>query len=129
MAGRDARPVKIRHKHSHSLRDRTDSALKTQVSLFPNPMPPPQKGFKIINHRDVQYRWIMQNRRGTNEILIEANAPVNGQSLIGELPKVVSYDMVTLAIDFGNANGWKPNEAGAPFRCKWERKRFIIPEA
>jgi hypothetical protein len=91
-------------------------------------MPPPQKGFKIINHRDVQYRWIMQNRRGTNEILIEANAPVNGQSLIGELPKVVSYDMVTLAIDFGNANGWKPNEAGAPFRCKWERKQFVIPE-
>lgn len=71
----------------------------------------------------------MQNRRGTNEILIEANAPVNGQSLIGELPKVVSYDMVTLAIDFGNANGWKPNEAGAPFRCKWERKRFVIPES
>lgn len=71
----------------------------------------------------------MQNRRGTNEILIEANAPVNGQSLIGELPKVVSYDMVTLAIDFGNANGWKPNEAGEPFRCKWERKRFVIPES
>ena len=70
----------------------------------------------------------MQNRRGTNEILIEANAPVNGQSLIGELPKVVSYDMVTAAIDFGNANGWKPNESGLPFRCKWERKGFVLPE-
>ncbi|GAA5119108.1 hypothetical protein JIN84_22180 [Luteolibacter yonseiensis] len=91
-------------------------------------MPAPHKGFKIINHRDVQYRWIMQNRRGTNEIVIEASAPVNGQSLIGELPRIVSYDMVTAAIDFGNANGWKPNESGAPFRCKWLRKGFVVAE-
>lgn len=87
-------------------------------------MPPPQKGFKIINHHDVQYRWIMQNRRGINEIVVEANAPVNGQTLIGELPKIVSYVMVTAAIDFGNANGWKRDEAGAPFRCKWVKKAF-----
>jgi hypothetical protein len=87
-------------------------------------MPPPQKGYQVINHRDVQYRWIMQNRRGTNEILIEASAAVNGQQFIGELPKIVSYVMVTAGIDFGNANGWKPNEALAPFRCKWERKAF-----
>jgi hypothetical protein len=66
-------------------------------------MPPPQKGYKVINHRDVQYRWIMQNRRGTNELVIEASAPVNGQVLTAELPRVVSYDMVTAAIDFGNA--------------------------
>lgn len=89
-------------------------------------MPAPQKGFKIINHRDVQYRWIMQNRRGTNEIVVVANAPVNGQQLIGELPRIVSYDMVTAAIDFGNANGWTPNESGQPFRCKWLRKGFFV---
>lgn len=92
-------------------------------------MPPPQKGFKIINHRDVQYRWIMQNRRGVNELVIAANAPVNGQEFIAELPKVVSYDMVTAAIDFGNANGWKPNDKAAPFRCKWVRKTFELTES
>lgn len=89
-------------------------------------MPPPQKGYKTINHRDVQYRWIMQNRKGTNELVIEASAPVNGQNLIAELPRIVSYDMVTLAIDFGQENGWKPNESGAPFRCKWVRKEFQL---
>lgn len=92
-------------------------------------MPPPQKGFKIINHRDVQYRWIMQNQRGVNEMVVAANAPVNGQTLIAELPRIVSYDMVTLAIDFGNANGWKPNDSGPPFRCKYERKAFHLPSS
>ena len=71
---------------------------------------------------DAVTAWL--NRRGTNEIVVEANAPVNGQSLIGELPKIVSYVMVTAAIDFGNANGWKRDEAGAPFRCKWVKKAF-----
>jgi hypothetical protein len=89
-------------------------------------MAPPNKGFKIINHRDVQYRWIMQNRRGVNELVVEASAPINGQQLISELPRVVSYDMVTEAIDFGNANGWKPNETFPPLRCKYERKRFQL---
>ena len=69
----------------------------------------------------------MQNRRGVNELVIEASAPVNGQNIIAELPRIVSYDMVTAAIDFGNANGWKMNESGAPFRCKWERKAFHLP--
>ena len=100
-------------------------SLRFDQSLT-HPMPPPQKGYKVINHRDVQYRWIMQNRRGTNELVIEASAPVNGQNLIAELPRIVSYDMVTAAIDFGNANGWKPNESGLPFRCKWERKAFHL---
>jgi hypothetical protein len=89
-------------------------------------MPPPQKGFKIINHRDVQYRWIMQNRRGVNELVIEASAPVNGQQFTAELPRIVSYDMVTEAIDFGNANGWKPNESGKALKAKWERKAFHL---
>jgi hypothetical protein len=91
-------------------------------------MPPPQKGYKVINHRDVQYRWIMQNRRGVNELVIEASAPVNGQVLTAELPRIVSYDMVTAAIDFGNANGWKPNQSGAPFKCKYSRKGFLLDE-
>jgi len=87
-------------------------------------MPPPQKGFKAISHHDVQYRWIMQIRRGVNELVVEATAPVNGQILTAELPRVVSHDMVTLAIDFGNESGWKPNESGEPFRCRWVRKGF-----
>lgn len=87
-------------------------------------MPPPQKGFKAISHHDVQYRWIMRNTRGVNELVIEASAPVAGQTLIAELPRVVSWDMVTDAIDFANAHGWKPNESGPPFRCKHTRRGF-----
>ena len=89
-------------------------------------MPPPQKGYKVINHRDVQYRWIMQNRRGINELVVEASAPVNGQTLVAELPRIVSYDIVTEAIDFGNANGWRPNETHQPLRCKHFRKGFQL---
>jgi hypothetical protein len=36
--------------------------------------------------------------------------------------------MVTAAIDFGNANGWRPNDSGPVFRCKWTRKAFVIEE-
>jgi hypothetical protein len=91
-------------------------------------MPPPQKGFKAINHRDVHYRWIMQNRKGVNELVVEASAPVNGQLLVAELPRVVSHDMVTSAIDFGNENGWLPNESGEKFRCKYLRTGFRMVE-
>jgi hypothetical protein len=91
-------------------------------------MPAPQKGYKTINHRDVQYRWIMQNRRGFNELSIFANAPVNGRELLAELPRVVSWTMVTDAIDFGNANGWNHDESGPPFRCKYARKAFHLTE-
>ncbi|MDP3851777.1 MAG: hypothetical protein Q8Q59_14840 [Luteolibacter sp.] len=91
-------------------------------------MPAPLKGYKTINHRDVQYRWIMQNLRGVNELRAEASAPVKGQVLIAELPRIVSYDMVTEVIDFANANGWKPNESGLPFRCKHQRKGFQMVE-
>ncbi len=91
-------------------------------------MPAPQKGYKTINHHDVQYRWIMQNRRGVNELSIFANAPVNGRELLAELPRVVSWNMVTDAIDFGNENGWNPNEAGPPFRLKYSRKAFHLTE-
>lgn len=89
-------------------------------------MPVPQKGYKTINHHDVLYRWIMQNRRGVSELVMYAAAPVNGQQLIAELPKVVSWDMVTAAIDFGLAQGWKPNEQAKPFRCKWVRRGFEL---
>lgn len=91
-------------------------------------MPPPQKGYKTINHRDVQYRWIMQNQKGVNELRVEASAPVKGQVLVAELPRIVSYDMVTEAIDFANGNGWKPNEAGPDFRCKHARRGFQLAD-
>ena len=95
---------------------------------IPNPMPPPQKGYKTINHRDVQYRWIMQNRSGVNELRVEASAPVNGQVLTAALPRVVSYDMVTEAIDFANANGWKPNQSAPPIRCAHTRGGFRMAD-
>lgn len=88
-------------------------------------MPAPQKGYKSINHHDIQYRWIMQNRRGFNELVVVASEPVNGQPLIAELPRIVSYDMVTDAIDFAKANGWQANESGLPYRCKHTRRGFV----
>lgn len=87
-------------------------------------MPPPQKGYQAINHRDVQYRWIMQNRRGVSELVIHSQEAVNGQPLVAQLPRIVSWDMVTLAIDFGRAHGWKPEQAGQPFLCVWKRGAF-----
>jgi hypothetical protein len=90
-------------------------------------MPPPQKGYKAINHRDTQYRWIMQNLRGVNELWIEASAPVNGQILIAELPRIVSHAMVAQAIDFAHAHGWQPYESRPPFRCVHRRKGFQLP--
>jgi len=89
-------------------------------------MPPPQKGFKAINHNDVLYRWILQNKRGVNEMLVVASAPVNGQKLVVELPKVVNPRLVPKAIDFALENGWRPNEAGDPFLCAWRRGHFVI---
>jgi hypothetical protein len=35
---------------------------------------------------------------------------------------------VTEAIDFANANGWKPNQAGVPMRCKHTRKGFVLAD-
>lgn len=89
-------------------------------------MPIPQKGYKAISHHDVQYRWIMQNRSGVNELVVHASAPINGQQLIATLPKVVSWNMVTDAIDFANENGWKPNESGPTLRLRHTRRGFEL---
>jgi uncharacterized protein (DUF3084 family) len=91
-------------------------------------MPPPNKCFKAINHRDIHYRWIMQNLSGSNELRVEASAAVNGQVLLGALPRIVNNEMVTEAIDFALANGWRPNEMLPPFRCRHTRKGFVLPE-
>ncbi len=69
---------------------------------------------------------MMKNRSGVNEASIYTNAAVGGQELIAELPRVVTLVMVTEAIDFCNANGWKPNEEGKTFRCKHTRKGFEL---
>lgn len=87
-----------------------------------------QKGYKTLNHRDVQYRWLMKNRNGVNEASIYANAAVGGRELIAELPRIVTLAMVGEAADFGNANGWNPNAAGEPLRCKHTRKGFVLVE-
>ena len=91
-------------------------------------MPPIHKGIKSINHRDVQYRWVIRSPKTGNELTIEASAPVNGQLLVALLPRVVSENMVMDAIDFGNANGWKRNEPGPVFRCKRTSKGFIFAD-
>ncbi|MFD2257254.1 hypothetical protein ACFSSA_11260 [Luteolibacter algae] len=87
-----------------------------------------QKGYKTINHRDVQYRWNMKNRNGINEVSVYTNAALGGRELIAELPRVVSLAMVMDAIDFANANDWNPNEVGQQMRCKHTRRGFVLVE-
>jgi hypothetical protein len=86
------------------------------------------KGYKTVNHRDVQYRWMMKNRRGVNEASIYTNAAIGGQELVAELPRVVMLSMVLEAVDFAYKNDWKPNEVGEPLRCKHTRKGFVLAE-
>lgn len=85
-----------------------------------------QKGYKTLNHRDVQYRWMMQIRGGVSMASIYTNAALGGRELIAQLPRIVSLTLVSDAIDFGNANDWNPNEAGEPFYCKHTRKGFVL---
>lgn len=87
-------------------------------------MPPPQKGFKSIIHDDTHYRWMFQNRTGSNELIIELSASVGGQTLIADVPKIVNHEMIRSAIDYGRANGWAPNESGPPYRCVYRRSGF-----
>ncbi len=87
-----------------------------------------RKGYKVMNHRDVQYRWQMKHRAGVNEVSIYTNAAVGGRELIAELPRVVSLDLVMDAADFGNANDWNPNEAGLPLRCRHTRRGFVLAD-
>ena len=87
-----------------------------------------QKGYKTLNHRDVQYRWLMKNRAGVNEASIYTQAAVGGRELIAELPRIVTIDMVMEAADFGHANGWNPNEAGTALRCRYTRRGFVLRE-
>lgn len=81
-------------------------------------MPAPQKGFKTISHRDIQYRWILRNVTGVNQLLVIAAEAVDGQQLLVDLPRVVSYDHVTKAIDHANACGWTPMVKAAPLRFR-----------
>ncbi|WP_411825589.1 hypothetical protein [Luteolibacter sp. AS25] len=87
-----------------------------------------QKGYKTINHNDVQYRWIMKNRGGVNVASIYTNAALGGRELLAELPRVVSLSMVGDAVDFAHDNDWNPNRAGEPLRCKHTRKGFVLAE-
>ena len=85
-----------------------------------------RKGYKVLNHRDVQYRWMMKNRNGVNEASIFTNAAVGGRELIAQLPRVVNQAMIGEAADFGHSNGWNPNESGEPLRCRYTRKGFEL---
>jgi hypothetical protein len=85
-----------------------------------------KKGYKTLNHRDVQYRWMMKNRSGVNEASIYTNAAIGGRELVAELPRIVTLTMVMEAIDFAYANDWKPNEEGLPLRCKRTKRGFEL---
>jgi hypothetical protein len=84
----------------------------------------PRKNATRLNHRDTQYRWVMQQRDGKTELQIEMSASVNGQLLVAELPRIVNPAMVTAAIDFGRQNGWTPDKSAPPYRCKYLRGQY-----
>lgn len=96
------------------------------ISGFIPCMPTPNKGYKAINHNDVLYRWILQNQRGVNEMVVIASETVNGRKLLVTLPRVVNLELIPKAIDFALEHGWKPMEAGDPFLCTWRRGQFIF---
>ncbi|MFC7337492.1 hypothetical protein ACFQY0_09920 [Haloferula chungangensis] len=87
-----------------------------------------RKGYKTINHKDVQYRWLLRNRGGINEASIYAQAAIGGRELIAQLPRVINVDLITAAIDFALAHGWSPNEAGETMRCRSRRGVFEVLE-
>lgn len=68
----------------------------------------------------------MQNLSGSNELRIEASAAINAQVLLAALPRIVNQEMVTAAIDFAMANGWRPNEILPPFRCVHTLRGFHL---
>lgn len=107
----------------------TAKCLRIAATDAPTAMPPPQKAYKTLNHKDTQYRWIMQNLRGVNELRVVASAPVNGQVLIATLPRVVSNHMVPQAIDFAHAHGWTPNETAPPLHCTHRHHGFQLDPA
>jgi hypothetical protein len=93
-------------------------------------MPRPQRNNKkSLNHRDTHYQWIIHNRNAFNELQVELSASVNGQLLLAVLPRIVNHEMVIGAIEFGRNNGWLPELAAQPFRCKLEHKRFLRLDA
>lgn len=87
-----------------------------------------RKGTKRLNHRDTQYLWIMKSRDGVNELTVFLSAAIDGQPLVAELPRVLTTDMISDGIDFALKNGWQPNKAGEPWRCKYTRKAFHVIE-
>lgn len=91
-------------------------------------MPAPQKGLKTISHRDVQYRWILRNVTGVNQLFVVAAEAVNGQQLLVDLPRVVSYERVTEAIDHANAHGWKPMETAPPLHFRYDKRTYLPVE-
>ncbi|MES2996738.1 MAG: hypothetical protein V4733_08005 [Verrucomicrobiota bacterium] len=91
-------------------------------------MPPPQKGFKIINHRDVQYRWILRNATGVNQLLVTAAETVDGQQLLVDLPRIVSYQRVTEAIDHANSHGWTPMVKAPPLHFRYAKGSYQAGE-
>jgi hypothetical protein len=84
----------------------------------------PHKGFKILIHNDTQYRWMFQNRTGSNELVIELPESVRGQVLIAQVPKVVNHQMIRAALEFGRENGWNPEQSGPPYRCVFRKRGF-----
>ena len=88
-------------------------------------MPPfPRKSATRKNYKDTQYLWHMQHKDGKTLLQIEMTAAVSGQTLIADLPRIVNQAMIEAAIDYGRANGWTPDKAAPPFRCKYLRGQF-----
>ena len=77
----------------------------------------PKQGSKILNHRDMQYRWKARATDKGSEILCESNEISDGQMLVIQLPKVCNLALLEPAIDWAHAHGWEPSK---------KQKHFII---
>mgnify|MGYP000116990895 CR=1 FL=1 len=70
--------------------------------------PIPKKGSKIICQDDIQYRWIAYATQKGTEVRIVYNEVIDGQMLIGQVPKVFDLRWLESMIDFGLKQGWNP---------------------
>lgn len=94
-----------------------------------------KKSSRPITVEGKDYRWIFFENSGWNDLTIQA-ASGEGEKLIVQikwapddetgLPYMpVKPAFVARAIQFGLAEGWRPDERGGSFRCHFQDGAFL----
>lgn len=86
----------------------------------------PRKGSKIICLDDIQYRWIAYATPKGTEVRIEYNEAIDGQMLVGQVPKVFDQRWLESMIDFGLENGWNPATGADAFIIRKTKESYRI---